>query len=126
MSIIRTLAGAILISGAALGSNYASAADLAERGYPITTGHAETAEVDYGPDALKHNVIGGGVVADVKRLNGETEAVYAPTAKRQAPPRNLVPVEIGSGESAQEMWVPMDEAPTAAAGGSAPIDAIGG
>ncbi|MBE9604761.1 hypothetical protein IAI18_07775 [Acetobacteraceae bacterium H6797] len=126
MSMIRTLAAAALIAGGALVSNGAFARDLGERSYPITTGHAETAVVDYGPDALRHNVLGGGVVADQKQLNGDTKAVYGANAQSQAPRQNLVPVTVGSGESAEIIWVPADQAPSAAAGGTAPVGAING
>jgi len=126
MSIIRNLAAAALIASGALASGGAFARDLGEQSYPITTGHAETAVVDYGPDALKHNVLGGGVVADQKQLNGENTAVYGADAQRQAPRANLVPVTIGSGESAEVVWVPAGEAAAAASGGVVPADAING
>jgi len=126
MSMIRTLAAAALIAGGALASNGAFARDLGEQSYPITTGHAETAVVDYGPDFLKHNVLGGGVVADQKQLNGENRAVYGANAQSQAARANLVPVTVGSGESAEVIWVPANEAPSAAAGGVVPSDAING
>ena len=126
MSMIRTLAAAALIAGGALASNGAFARDLGEQSYPITSGHAETAVVDYGPDFLKHNVLGGGVVADQKQLNGENRAVYGSNAQSQAARANLVPVTVGSGESAEVIWVPANEAPSAAAGGVVPSNAING
>ena len=125
MSMIRTLAAALIASGA-LASSGAFARDLGAQNYPITTGHAETAVVDYGPDFLKHNVVGGGVVADQKQLNGDTKAIYGAAAQSQAPRINLVPVTIGSGHSAHQVWVPASEAASAAAGGVVPADAING
>ncbi|MBE9606045.1 hypothetical protein IAI18_14360 [Acetobacteraceae bacterium H6797] len=125
MNAIRILAAA-LVAGGALASNGAFARDLSERSYPLTTGHAETAVVDYGPDALSHNVVGGGVVGQRKQLNSETSAVYGANTQSQQPRQNLVPVTVGSGESAEIIWVPANEAPAAAAGGTAPVDAIDG
>ena len=126
MNAIRTLAAAALLAGGALASNGAFARDLGEQSYPITRGHAETAVVDYGPDALRHNVVGGGVVGQRKQLNSETSAVYGSAVQSQQPRQNLVPITVGSGESAEIVWVPADEAGSASARGVAPADAING
>ncbi|MBE9606044.1 hypothetical protein IAI18_14355 [Acetobacteraceae bacterium H6797] len=126
MSMIRTLAAAAILAGGALASNGAFARDLGAQNYPISSGHAETVVVDYGPGFLNHNIVGGGVVADQKALNGDNVAVYGANAQSQAPRPNLVPVTVGSGHSAEVIWVPANEAPAAAAGGVIPSDAING
>ena len=124
MSMIRTLAAAALLAGTAL-SVPAMARDL-ETSYPRTVGNGNNIEVIYGPGAQANNVVGGGAVSQARQLNGDTRALYLGDAASQQPRAGLVPVTVGSGESAQIFWVPANEASQASSGGVAPRDAVQG
>ena len=109
MTRINRIAAAIFAAGL-LGA----APVLAQNAFPRTVGSGENITVEYGP-AGSSNVVGGGATVLRNRANGEVDANYLEPDFAQTPRQGVVAVEIGSGESAETIWVPAASA-TANAG----------
>lgn len=73
--------------------------------YPRVTGAGENFMVDYGP--MPGNVVGGGRVM-VTRTDamGNMDVLHLDGLFSQQARPGLVPLTIGSGESAETVWVP--------------------
>ena len=89
---------------------------LAQDAYPRTVGSGDNISVEYGP-AGSQNVVGGGATVLRNRANGEVDANYLEPDFAQTPRQGVVAVEIGSGESAETIWVPAASATASARAG---------
>jgi|JI8StandDraft_2_1071088.scaffolds.fasta_scaffold332377_1 hypothetical protein len=100
-SLRAVLAGAFLAAGAAL---YAGGA--AAQSYPrVTCSGGDNCSVDYGPMG-QGTVVGGGRIM-VTRMDGMNfDFVHLDMMFSQTPREGFVPLQIGSGESQEIVWVP--------------------
>ncbi len=99
--LTRTLAaaafGSILLHGIAT---------VNAQSYPRIVGSGENASVDYGPGP-QQNIVGGGSVV-VSGSGENTEVRHLDPHYAQGARTGVRSVTIGSGESAQTVWVPVD------------------
>jgi len=73
--------------------------------YPRIIGSGENMSVDWGP--MQANIVGGGRVMVTERGSmGNIDYIHLDAMFAQAPREGFVPLTIGSGESAETVWVP--------------------
>ena len=73
--------------------------------YPRIIGNGENIEIDYGP--MPANIVGGGRVMVTERGSmGNIDYIHLDAMFAQAPREGFVPLTVGSGESAETVWVP--------------------
>ncbi len=101
MTTINRLAAAVLATGL-----LAAAPVLAQDvSYPRSVGTGENSSVEYGP-AGSSNILGGGRVTTQYNSRGEAAVTYLDPAFTQAPRAGQVPVQVGTGENSDTVWVP--------------------
>jgi hypothetical protein len=69
---------------------------------PRLIGSGENMEVVY-PGGLPSNIVGGGLIAYYKGLNGDYIRVYG---ENPAPQQDLIPHLVGSGENMEVVYTP--------------------
>lgn len=98
----RALFAAALLSGSAV---LAGAPGAQAQTYPRVTGSGENLMVDYGPMG-QGALVGGGRVMVSTASGMNVDIVHLDAQFVQQPREGYVPLTIGSGESAETVWVP--------------------
>ncbi|NGM20948.1 hypothetical protein G3576_13055 [Roseomonas stagni] len=101
MSTINRIAAAVIAVGA-IAASPVLAQDVS---YPRSVGTGENSSVEYGP-AGSSNIVGGGRVAVQYNSRGEGSVSYLDQTTAQAPRAGQVPVQVGTGENSETVWVP--------------------
>ena len=97
---IRSMVAALLLGGAA----FSLAAPASAESYPRVTGSGENLSVEYGP-AGPSNLVGGGRVTVTMQSGMDLDIDHLDPQFTQMAD-GLVPVTIGSGESASQVYLP--------------------
>jgi hypothetical protein len=75
------------------------------QGYPRVTGSGESLSIEYGP--MGHGtLVGGGRVMVTTHAGMDVDFMHFDVQFAQQPREGFVPLTIGSGESAEIVWVP--------------------
>ncbi|WP_203070300.1 hypothetical protein [Falsiroseomonas ponticola] len=101
MSTINRIAAAVIAAGVVA----ASPVLAQDASYPRSVGTGENSSVEYGP-AGSSNIVGGGRVAVQYNSRGEATVNYLDQNLAQAPRPGQVPVQVGTGENSETVWVP--------------------
>jgi hypothetical protein len=94
------LAG-LMVAGLAL----AGATGASAQSYPRVVGNGENMSIDYGPMG-QGTLVGGGRVMVTRHAGMDMDLVHLDVMFVQQPRAGFVPLSIGSGETAETIWVP--------------------
>lgn len=100
--IVTPLFVAVVLAGSGL---LAAAPSALAQSYPRVTGSGENLMVDYGPMG-QGTLVGGGRVMVSSNSGMNVDIVHLDAQFVQRAREGYVPLTIGSGESAETVWVP--------------------